>query len=135
LLVPVFGFAAFQLNIHLQALFMWAFALVTVVGLARDRKRHRSNVPLIMSACAVVIIVGTLYTFYDVRILILGYVLLVIAALFNQNAMLGSLNLAVQATGQPTQRNQQHLGGTGANSGDGNRTLGPSQTISVSGRS
>jgi class 3 adenylate cyclase len=96
LLAPLLGLPAFELNIHVQALFMWAFALVTVIGLARDRKSHNSNLPLIMSACAVIIIVGTLYTFYDVRILILGYVLLVIAALFNQNVMLGSLNLAVQ---------------------------------------
>jgi class 3 adenylate cyclase len=96
LTAPLLGLAAFQLNIHVQALFMWAFALVTVIGLARDRRRHHSNLPLLMSACAVIIIVGTLYPFYDVRILILGYVLLVIAALLNQNVMLGSLNLAVQ---------------------------------------
>lgn len=93
---PLFGLPAFELNIHVQALFMSAFALVTVIGLARDRKHHNSNLPLIISACAVVIIIGTLYTFYDVRVLILGYVLLFISALLNQNAMLGSLNQAVQ---------------------------------------
>jgi class 3 adenylate cyclase len=96
-----FGLPEFELDIHVQALFMSAFALVTVIGLARDRTGHNSNVPLIMSACAVAIIIGTLYTFYDVRILILGYVLLVIAALLNQNMMLGSLTLAVQ--GQASQ--------------------------------
>ena len=49
-----------------------------------------------MSAAAVVIIAGTLYTFYDVRILILGYVLLVIAALLNQNQKLVRLNREVR---------------------------------------
>ena len=95
LLAPLFGLPEFELNIHVQALFMWGFALVTVIGLAQDRKLHGNNVPLVMSAIAVITIVGTLYTFYDVRILILGYVFLVIAALLNQNMMLGSLNMAV----------------------------------------
>ncbi len=74
LLAPLFGLAAFEMNIHAQAIFMWGFALVTLVGLVRDRKRHSSNLPLMLSAGAVVTIAGTLYTFYDVRILILGYV-------------------------------------------------------------
>jgi hypothetical protein len=56
-----FGLPEFELDIHVQALFMSAFALVTVIGLARDRNGHNSNVPLIMSACAVAIIIGTLY--------------------------------------------------------------------------
>lgn len=96
MIAPLFGLPEFEMNIHLQALFMWAFALVTVIGLAQDRKLHGNTIPLIMSAGAVIIIVGTLYTFYDVRILILGYVFLVIAALLNQNMMLGSLNVEVQ---------------------------------------
>jgi class 3 adenylate cyclase len=97
LLAPLFGLAEFEMDIHLQAVFMWTFALITVVGLARDRKRHNSPLPLIISAGAVMTIVGTLYIYYDVRILILGYVLLVIAALLNQNMMLGTLNREVQA--------------------------------------
>lgn len=96
LLAPLFGLAVFEMNIHLQAVFMWAFALVTVTGLARDRTHHHGSAPLIMSACAVAVIIGTLYTFYDIRILILGYVLLVIAALVNQNMMLHSLYGRVQ---------------------------------------
>ena len=96
LMAPLFGLGVFELNIHLQAVFMWGFGLVTVAGLVRDRKRHESNTPLIMSIGAVTVIAGTLYTFYDVRLLILGYVLLVISALLNQNMKLGTLNRDVQ---------------------------------------
>ena len=96
LIAPLFGLGAFEMNINLQAVFMWGFGLVTVIGLLRDRKHHKSNLPLIMSVCAVAVIAGTLYAFYDIRILILGYVLLVISALLNQNMKLGNLNQEVQ---------------------------------------
>ena len=60
LMTPLFGLAAFEMNLHAQAIFMWGFALVTVIGLARDRKRHDSSLPLILSAVAVATIAGTL---------------------------------------------------------------------------
>ena len=62
LMAPLFGLAEFELNIHVQAVFMWAFALVTVIGLARDRRRHGNNLPLFISLLAVATIAGTLYT-------------------------------------------------------------------------
>ncbi|MEM7024154.1 MAG: adenylate/guanylate cyclase domain-containing protein [Pseudomonadota bacterium] len=97
LVMPLFGLASFDLNIHLQAVFMWLFGLVTVYGLMRDRRAHGSIVPLATGVFAVLIIAGTLYTFYDIRLLIMGYVLLVIAALLNQIAMLNSLKWQVEA--------------------------------------
>jgi class 3 adenylate cyclase len=97
LVMPLFGMPAFELNIHLQALFMSLFGLVTVYGLARDRRAHGSYLPVVMGALAVLFIAGTLYTFYDVRVLIMGYVLLVIAALLNQIRMLNSLKGQVEA--------------------------------------
>jgi class 3 adenylate cyclase/uncharacterized membrane protein len=97
LIAPVLGMPAFELNIHVQAVFMWLFGLVTVYGLARDRRAHGSVVPLAAGACAALIIAGTLYMFYDVRVLIMGYVLLVIAALLNQIKMLNSLKWQVEA--------------------------------------
>jgi class 3 adenylate cyclase len=97
LMMPAFGMAPFELNIHLQAVFMWLFGLVSVYGLARDRRAHGSVVPLATGAFAVLIIAGTLYTYYDVRLLIMGYVLLVIAALLNQIKMLNSLKWQVEA--------------------------------------
>jgi class 3 adenylate cyclase len=97
LVMPLFGMPAFELNIHVQALFMWLFGVVTVYGLARDRRAHGSYLPVATGALAVLIIAGTLYTFYDVRVLIMGYVLLVIAALLNQIKMLSSLKGQVEA--------------------------------------
>ncbi len=97
LMAPLFGLAEFELNIHVQAVFMWVFALVTVAGLWRDRSRHGSNVPLAVSGVAVATIIGTLYAYYDIRILILGYVLLVISALLNQMFMLAGLNRKISA--------------------------------------
>jgi uncharacterized membrane protein len=90
LIAPLLGMASFELNIHVQAVFMWLW-------LARDRRAHGSLVPLTTGACAVLIIAGTLYRFYDVRVLIMGYVLLVIAALLNQIKMLNSLKWQVEA--------------------------------------
>ena len=58
LLAPLFGMAPFEMNIHLQAVFMWGFALVTVIGLVGDRRRHKSNVPLAISILAVAVIIA-----------------------------------------------------------------------------
>ncbi len=49
-----------------------------------------------IGAAALIVIVGTLYTFYDSAILASGYVLLLIAAFLNQNRMLAFLNRKVQ---------------------------------------
>jgi class 3 adenylate cyclase len=97
LLAPLFGLAAFELDIHWQAVFMWGFGVVTVVGLGRDRRRHHHDAPIMLGIGAVVVIAATLYAYYDVRILILGYVLLFVAALLNQIQMLGNLAGKVMA--------------------------------------
>ncbi|MEM7043859.1 MAG: adenylate/guanylate cyclase domain-containing protein [Pseudomonadota bacterium] len=97
LITPLLGMAAFELNIHVQAIFMWLFGLVTVYGLARDRQVVGSLLPLTVGIVAVLIIAGTLYAYYDIRVLILGYALLVISALLNQIMMLGSLKGQVEA--------------------------------------
>ncbi len=97
LLAPLTGLAAFAFNPDLQAVLMWSFALVTVVGLIRDRKTHGKNLPLIAGIVALAVIVGTLYTFYHVLILVLGYIFLVASAFLNQNVMLGNLNRDVAA--------------------------------------
>ena len=95
-MAPVAALPPFEINPHLQAVLMWSFALLAVIGLARDSRLHASRAPLAIGAAAFAIIVGTLYTFYDDRIVILGYVLLVIAAFLNQNVMLARLNRAVR---------------------------------------
>jgi class 3 adenylate cyclase len=88
---------------------MWLFGLVTVYGLLRDRRAHGSVMPLATGVCAVVMIAGTLYTFYDIRVLIIGYVLLIIAALLNQIAMLRSLRSQVEARASELSRLNETL--------------------------
>ncbi|MEM8948747.1 MAG: adenylate/guanylate cyclase domain-containing protein [Pseudomonadota bacterium] len=97
LITPLLGLAAFELNLHAQAIFMWLFGLVTVYGLWRDRRILQSSIPLVVGVVAVLFIAGTLYTIYDIRLLILGYALLVISALLNQIMMLASLKAQVEA--------------------------------------
>lgn len=90
-------FGSIGLNPHVQAVLMWTFGLVAVIGLVRDRKHHERSSPLVTGIFALIVIVGTLYTFYDRSILIFGYILLVVAAFLNQNMMLLHLNRKVQA--------------------------------------
>jgi class 3 adenylate cyclase len=96
LVAPILGLALIGINPHLQAVIMWLFAAVAVVGLFFDRERHGENAPFLIGVAALIAIVGTLYTFYDTRILASGYVLLLIAAFLNQNRMLSFLNRRVQ---------------------------------------
>jgi class 3 adenylate cyclase len=96
-MAPILGTTTIILNPHLQAVFMWGFALVAIIALARDRRHHGQNLPLMVGGIAFLLIIGTLYTVYDIRIETLGYVILVSAAFLNQNAILTQLNDTVQA--------------------------------------
>lgn len=95
LVAPILGLTFIDINPHVQAVFMWLFAAVAVVALFFDRKQHGDNVPFLIGAAALIVIVGTLYTFYHSTILASGYVLLLIAAFLNQNRMLAFLNRRV----------------------------------------
>jgi len=94
---PLLGLAFIEINPHLQAVFMWLFAAVTVVGLVIDRKRHGKTMPVVLGVTALIVIVATLYTYYHVSILASGYVLLLIAAFLNQVCLLSFLNRRVQS--------------------------------------
>jgi class 3 adenylate cyclase len=94
---PILGLAFIEINPHLQAVLMWLFAAVTVIGLLIDRKQHGENMPLALGTAALVVIIGTLYTYYHVSILASGYVFLLIAAFLNQVRMLSFLNRKVRA--------------------------------------
>ncbi len=109
LVAPLLGFAVFEFNIHVQAVFMWLFGLVTVYGLFSDRRSHGGAAPLTAGLLGVVIIAGTLYSFYDVRILIIGYVLLVIAALLNQIEIVKMLKRRVERQSEELQRLNRDL--------------------------
>ena len=88
----VLGFTAAEVNADLQAVVMWIFALVALYGLVQDRRHHNNSWPVGIAGVGLMVIVGTLYTYYDPLILLFGYVFLVVAAFLNQNIMLGSLN-------------------------------------------
>jgi len=88
--------SVFGINPHLQAVLMWAFGLLAVIGLARDKRYNQARSPLIIGIAGFIVIVGTLYTFYDPLILLFGYLLLVVAAFVNQNTMLAQLHGTVQ---------------------------------------
>jgi class 3 adenylate cyclase len=74
---------------------MWVFALLATMAIAHDRLGYRQNWPLVIAGMAFLLIVGTLYTRYDTSIEMLGYILLIVAAFMNQNAILSQLNETV----------------------------------------
>lgn len=97
LVTPVFGLGTVTFNIHLQAVFMWGTALIAVIGLYRDFRVHKARDPLILGILGLLVIVGTLYGYYDVLILIFGYLLLVAGVLHNPALRLRELNRSVRA--------------------------------------
>lgn len=84
------------INPHLQAVLMWGFAVLVVYALWRDRPYHGANSPLVLGAVGATVLIATLYLNYDTRIEAAAYVLLVIAALANQNVYLNRLNRRVR---------------------------------------
>jgi class 3 adenylate cyclase len=100
LIVPILGLTFIEINPHLQAALMWLFAAGTVVALLFDRRKHGENAPFFIGISALIVIMGTLYTFYHVGILAAGYVLLLIATFLNQNRMLAFLNQRLEAQAQ-----------------------------------
>lgn len=78
-------------NPHLQAVTMWSFGLLAIFALWRDRRNHSSILPILIGIIGVFILLFALYVRYDMRFEILAYVCLVVAALLNQNMMIGRL--------------------------------------------
>jgi class 3 adenylate cyclase len=97
LMAPLLGMNPVGMNPHLQAVLMWGSALIAVVGLYWDARRHRDRLPLAVGGAGLAVIAGTLYTFYDIRILILGYLFLVAAVLLNPVKLLAALNRSVRS--------------------------------------
>lgn len=96
LLAPLMGLTPSGINPHVQSVAMWAFALVAVIGLLKNAMQHGDRWPLVLGVAGLAVIVGTLYTFYDIRILILGYLLLVAGAVLNPVRLLADLNRSVR---------------------------------------
>ena len=90
-LLPMLG-ADWNINPHFQAVLMWSLGLVAVFAVRRDAKRHGDRYPLYIAGSGLLIIVGTLYIHYNVKLESLGYTLLIIGIFLNQNAILKQLN-------------------------------------------
>lgn len=88
------------LNPHVQAVLMWGFALLAVYALWRDRRSHANSLPIALGVAGAAVLIATLYLNYDARVEAVAYVLLVIAALVNQNVFLGTLNRTVREQAQ-----------------------------------
>ncbi|WP_246270642.1 adenylate/guanylate cyclase domain-containing protein [Hongsoonwoonella zoysiae] len=94
---PLLGLSVIGINPHVQAVFMWFFSAAAVAGLLLDKKRHGILLPSVLGILAFIVILGTLYTYYDPAILASGYVLLLAAAFLNRNQMLIFLKRKVEA--------------------------------------
>jgi len=85
-----------EFNPHFQAVLMWGLGIVALYGLYLDRRIHGQGYPLALGVVGVGTIVVTLYTHYSPILEVSGYVLLIAAALLNQNVRLLQLNSAVE---------------------------------------
>jgi class 3 adenylate cyclase len=92
----VLGVDFLSMNSHVQAVLMWSFALLAVYALWRDRRHHHNNLPFAIAVVAAAVLVTTLYVRYAIEFEIMAYVLLVIAAVLNQNVFLSFLNARVR---------------------------------------
>jgi class 3 adenylate cyclase len=104
-----FGFADLTFNPHVQAVLMWLLGGIAAVGLYKDRDSHGKNYPLVIGSIGLLLIIATLYTVYDTAIETSGYILLVIAALLNQNARLSRLNREVEEQAATLSRQASEL--------------------------
>ena len=75
---------------HLQAVVMWGLGAVALYALAVERKLHGNTLPLAIGAVGVLLILFVLYVHFEQSLEILAYVCLVVAALLNQNQLLGA---------------------------------------------
>jgi hypothetical protein len=71
-----------SINPHLQAIAISLFALITLLLIFRDFKRHREHGPLILAAIATVTLIGTMYIHYSKMVESVGLLLLLAAALW-----------------------------------------------------
>jgi signal transduction histidine kinase len=84
-------FPGARINIHLQAALICAFALVAVIGLAADRKQHRSPVPVALGMAGLGILLWVMYVHFVKAVEFAGYLALVSAVFLNQHYALKTL--------------------------------------------
>ena len=94
-LVPMLG-AGLEINPHLQAILMWSFALLAVYAVYRDWNKHSDRYPFYITSTGTVILIGTLYIYYDPDMEFLAYAFLIAGVFLNQNSILKQLNSETQ---------------------------------------
>lgn len=94
-LLPLLG-GDWNLNPHFQAILMWSLGLLAVIGVYRDKSRHGDRYPLYIASAGLIVIVGTLYLYYNSKVESLGYIILIIGVFLNQNSILKQLNIRTQ---------------------------------------
>jgi len=103
------GSQAWSPNPHLQAVTMWSFGLLAIFALWRDRRKHSSIIPIVVGIIGVLILLFALYVRYDIRFEILSYICLVVAALLNQNMMIGKLYQTVRGQAEEIEEFNMNL--------------------------
>jgi hypothetical protein len=71
-----------SINPHLQAVAISLFALITLLLIFRDFRRHRVHGPLILGAIATATLIGTMYIHYSKMVESVGLLILLAAALW-----------------------------------------------------
>lgn len=94
-LLPMLG-QDWDLNPHLQAVMMWSLGLMAVIAVHRDAKRHGGRYAFYIASAGLIIIVISLYAYYNANIESLGYTVLIIGVFLNQNAILRRINSIVE---------------------------------------
>lgn len=94
-MLPLIG-RSWEFNPHLQAVLMWGFGLLSVIALYLAREKHGDWRPFYIGVTGLIIMIATLYTYYDVRILFLGYLLLLIGAFANQSSIFRTLKAQIE---------------------------------------
>jgi hypothetical protein len=71
-----------SINPHLQAVAISLLALITLLLVFRDFRRHREHGPLLLAAIATATLIGTMYIHYSKMVESVGLLLLLAAALW-----------------------------------------------------
>jgi hypothetical protein len=71
------------INPHLQAAAISLFAVLSLLLVYRQFRRHRARGPLLLSAAACTVLIGTMYLYFDKLIESVGLLALVGAALWS----------------------------------------------------
>jgi class 3 adenylate cyclase len=85
-----FGIEMVGWRAHLQAVVMWGLGGIALWAIWTERAQHGRNLPLLIGTLGVGLILLVLYVHFEQSLEILAYVCLMVAALLNQNHLVGA---------------------------------------------